>query len=87
VAVRPYRNSNASQPTGEAVSERLGLLCEVKYDGKKNAANVLIAFEDRYLVSALVEPRAHRAHLIAKIGSIHRDFDRMHIPDTALTRE
>jgi hypothetical protein len=41
-----------------------------------------MAVEDRCLVSALVEPRAHRAHLIAKIGPIHRDFNRMHIPET-----
>jgi hypothetical protein len=78
---------SSSQPTGEAVCERLGLLCEVKYDGKKNAANVLMAVENRCLVSALVEPCAHRAHLIAKIGPIQRDFDGVHTPDSTLMRE
>jgi hypothetical protein len=29
----------------EAVRERLGLLCEVKYDSKKNAANVSMALK------------------------------------------
>jgi hypothetical protein len=47
---------------------------DVKYDSKK-AANVLMVVEDRCLVFALVEPRA-------KIGPIHRDFSRMHIPET-----
>jgi hypothetical protein len=52
---------------------------DVKYDSKK-APNALMAVEDRCLLSALAEPRA-------KIGPIHRDFIRMHIPETTLTRE
>jgi hypothetical protein len=76
-----------SQSTGEAVCERLGLLGEAKYDNKKNSANILMVVEDRCLVSALVEPYAHRAHLIAKIGPIQKDFHRVHIPNSALMRE
>jgi hypothetical protein len=71
----------SSQPTGEAVCERLGRLGEVKYDSKNNSATILMVVEDRCPVSALVEPYAHRAHLIAKIGPIKRDFHRVHIPN------
>ena len=76
--------TSSSHPTGEAVCERLGVLCEAENDGKKNAANVLMAVENRCLVSALVEPCAHRAHLITKIGPIQRDFDGVHILDLTL---
>jgi hypothetical protein len=66
----------SSQPTGEAVRERFGLLGEAKSDSKKNSANILMVVEDGCLVSALVEPYAHRAHLIAKIALIQKDFHR-----------
>ena len=73
-----------SQPTGEAVRERFSLLGEAKSDNEENSANILMIVEDRCLVSALVEPYAHRAHLIAKIGLIQKDFHRVHIPNSAL---
>jgi hypothetical protein len=74
----------SGQPTGESVRERFSLLGEVKYDSKNNSAIILIVVEDRCLVSALVEPYAHGAHLIAKIGPIQKDFHRVHIPNSAL---
>jgi hypothetical protein len=78
---------SSTQPTAEAVCERLSLFRAVKYDGKKNAAHVLMAIEDRCLASALVEPFAHRGHLITKIGPSQRDFDCVHIPDSTLMPE
>jgi hypothetical protein len=77
----------SSQPTGESVCERLGLLGEVKYDSKNNSAIILTVVEVRCLVSARVEPYAHRAHLIAKISPIQKDFYRVHIPNSALPWE
>jgi hypothetical protein len=76
----------SSQPTGEAVRERFGLLGEAKSDSKKNSANILMVVEDGCLVSALVEPYAHRAHLIAKIALIQKDFHRVHMPNSASRR-
>ena len=40
----------SSQPTGEAVRERFGLLGEAKSDSKKNSANILMVVEDGCLV-------------------------------------
>ena len=69
------------QPTGEAICERLGFLGEVEYHSKNYYAIILMVVEDRCLVSALVEPYPHRAHLIAKIGPIQKDFHRVHLPN------
>ena len=74
----------SGQPTGESIRERLSLLGEIKYDSKNNSAIILMVVKDRYLISALVEPYAHGAHLIAKIGPIQKDFHRVHIPNSAL---
>jgi hypothetical protein len=76
-----------SQPAGEAVCESLSLLGEVKYDSNNDYAIILMEVEDRCLVSALVEPYAHRAHLIAKIGPIQKDFHRVQIRNSALPWE
>ena len=76
----------SGQPTGESVRERFSLLGEVKCDSKNNFAIILMVVEDRCLVSALVEPYAHGPHLIAEIGAIHKDFHRVHIPNSVLVQ-
>ena len=50
-------------------------------------AIILMEVENRCLVSALVKPYAHRAHLIAKINPIQKDFHRVHIRNFVLLWE
>jgi hypothetical protein len=51
----------SSQPTGEAVRERLSFRGEAESDSKKDSANILMVVEDRCLVSALLERHTRTA--------------------------
>jgi hypothetical protein len=69
----------AAQPTSEAGGERLRLFWRVKRHRNQDTRPVLITVEARRLTSMMIEPQAHRAHLLTKITRAQLDFDSMHL--------